>query len=331
MLKHIIDVRRCAILCLMVVGALSCKNRENVFPDYDYTAGYFPYQYPVRILVLGNYIYDNRNDNQHKFVISATMGGVYKNRYERIFNFVVDESLCDRLYFDDDHPILPLPKAYYKLSDERKIVIPAGKMSGGIEVQLSEAFFDDENAIRNTYVVPLRITSVENLDRLLENKSFTLFAVKYVNPFHGSYLRYGEALVKEKDVWVDDSVYKAAYTEQNEVLSLLTTGRKTLTMHTSCKTKLITGFYDLKLTFASENYASEEGVSCVITAPEGVAYKVSGTGKYGMNKEEFGGEQRDAIYLEYIIEKDNYTYFAKDTLVFRDKGVNIETYHPNIK
>jgi hypothetical protein len=232
-------MKRALILLAFAYCLISCQNQEIEFPDFDYTTGYFPYQYPVRVIVLGNYIYDNSNDNNHRFVVSTVMGGVYENKTDRIFNFVVDETLCDDAYFEDGSIIRPLPSNYYTLSNPGKIVIPAGKMNGGVEVQLSEAFFNDPQAIKRTYVLPIRITSVANIDSLLQGfttnptpdrriaddwkvapKDFTMFAVKFVNPYHGSYLMRGKAAVTENGVNLGDSIYQSAsgHIEQDEVL-----------------------------------------------------------------------------------------------------------------
>ena len=63
-------------------------NKE--FPDYQGgTKAYFAYQNPVRTLVLGNDIYDNSLDNEHKCRIWATMGGAYGGR-NAFVDFVVD-------------------------------------------------------------------------------------------------------------------------------------------------------------------------------------------------------------------------------------------------
>ena len=56
----------------------SCKNWSIDFPDYEGGVSvYFPYQYPVRTIVLGEDNYDTSLDNQHKCKIYATMGGAY--------------------------------------------------------------------------------------------------------------------------------------------------------------------------------------------------------------------------------------------------------------
>ncbi len=87
---------------------------------------------------------------------------------------------------------------------------------GGIQVQLTDAFFQDPRSVKNTFVIPMRITGVVNADSVLSGKSslpnpdrrkagdwitqpkdYILFAIKYINPYHGTYLRRGLDLVKE--------------------------------------------------------------------------------------------------------------------------------------
>ncbi|MCD8179819.1 MAG: DUF1735 domain-containing protein [Tannerellaceae bacterium] len=68
-------------------------------------------------------------------------GGAYTNKNNIYVDIKVDNSLCDNLYFSaDGDKVLPMPSNYYSLSSEQ-IVIPSGKPSGGIEVQLTDAFF----------------------------------------------------------------------------------------------------------------------------------------------------------------------------------------------
>lgn len=330
---------------------LSCENQDNDFPDFDYTTGYFPYQYPVRTIILGNYIYDNTNDNNHKFVISAAMGGVYENKQNRTFSFVVDESLCEDAYFSNMDTIRLLPSNYYQLSDASKIVIPAGKVNGGVEVQLTDAFFNDPYAIKNAYVLPLRFTGVTGIDSLLQGrtttpgadrrisgqwsaapKDFTMFAVKFVNPYHGSYLYYGKSEVKDAGGAVKgDSTYMKTYVEENEIWKLSTVSRAGVSLGGTFKSTLMTGSFQMRLNFTSDDYLASGGVNCVIEQVEGSPYTITGTGRYSIGTEEFGGKKRDAIYLAYTISDGTYTYTADDTLVFRDKGIVLETYTPTIK
>jgi hypothetical protein len=201
----------------------SCYNADREFPDYEGgTTAYFAYQYPVRTLVLGNDIYDNTLDNEHKCQIWSTMGGAYGGR-DAYVDIVVDESLCDNLYFTNeggnaDEPVLPMPTAYYKLMSN---TIPYnGDSRGYVEVQFTDAFFNDPKAVENTYVIPLLMTNVKGIDQILTGKpregltpsrtntedwdvlakDYVLYCVKYMNPWQGKYIRRGVDIVTEKGV-----------------------------------------------------------------------------------------------------------------------------------
>ena len=154
----------------LALTCASCYNADHEFPDYEGgTTAYFAYQFPVRTLVLGNDIYDNTLDNEHKCQIWSTMGGAYGGR-DAFVDIVVDESLCDNLFFTDDGgnpaaPVLPMPSAYYKLASN---VIPyRGDPRGYVEVQFTDAFFSDPKSAENTYVIPLRMTGVKGIDHIL--------------------------------------------------------------------------------------------------------------------------------------------------------------------
>ncbi len=201
----------------------SCYNADKEFPDYqDGTTAYFAYQYPIRTLVLGNDIYDNTLDNAHKCRIWSTMGGAYGGR-DAYVDIVVDPSLCDDLYFVDAGgnaaaPVLPMPQEYYQLSSN---VIPYnGDPRGYVEVQFTDAFFKDEKANENTYVIPLVMTSVRGIDNILTGKpreglnpsrtneedwdvlpkDYVLYCVKYMNPWQAKYVRRGVDNITENGV-----------------------------------------------------------------------------------------------------------------------------------
>ena len=211
----------------VALGALSltlasCYNKDKDFPDFEGgTTAYFAYQNPVRTLVLGNDIYDNSLDNAHKCRIWATMGGAYGGR-DAIVNFIVDEDLCKNLYFLDEggYPaehVTPLKKEYYTLSSD---VIPYnGDARGYVEVQFTDEFFKDPKAIENYYVIPLRMTRVTGIDRILSGTEavadpvrpnaqdwitlpmdYVLYCVKYMNPWQGKYIRRGVDNVTEGGV-----------------------------------------------------------------------------------------------------------------------------------
>ena len=216
-------VMSCLLVSLSSCLLTSCYNADKDFPDYEGgTTAYFAYQNPVRTLILGNDIYDNTLDNEHKCRIWATMGGAYGGR-DAVVTFVVAESLCDNLYFTDeggnpDEPVRPMPTEYYHLASN---TIPYnGDSRGYVEVQFTDKFFDDEKAIANTYVIPLWMKEVTGIDHILSGtpreglspsptntedwevlaKDYVLYCVKYMNPWQGKYIRRGIDLVTEKGV-----------------------------------------------------------------------------------------------------------------------------------
>lgn len=344
-------MKRVILFAVVVSGVFACKNFEPDFPDFDHTTVYFPYQYPVRTLILGNYIYDNSNDNAHKFLISATMGGVRANTQDRICRFAVDENLCENVYWPDGSPVLPLPKAYYSLP-ANEIIIPSGKIAGGVEVQLTDAFFDDPLAITNTYAVPLVLTEAvhldsilrgkparENADRRIEEhweiapKDFTLFAVKFVNPYSGIYLHCGKAEVKNAaGNLLETAAYSTLFVEDNEVWTLHTSGRRAVSLEGAFKAQSVPGFFRITLDFDSDDCLAEGGVPCTVREADGASHTVVGNGRYLTGAESFGGKQRDAIYLEYTVSlTDGNVYTASDTLIFRDKSISMEIFLPEIK
>ena len=199
---------------------VSCYNAEHEFPDYeDGTTAYFAYQDPVRTLILGNDIYDNDLDNAHKCQIWATMGGAYHGR-KAVVDFVVDNSLCDNLFFTDEAgnaagAVLPMPSEYYKLASSQ---IPYESSSRGyVEVQFTDAFFNDPKSVENTYVIPLLMTKANGIDHILTGtaregltpartnssdwevlpKDYVLYCVKYMNPWQARYIRRGQDTVTE--------------------------------------------------------------------------------------------------------------------------------------
>ncbi len=339
------------LIALVCMAALAgCKNQEVDFPDFDYTAAYFPYQYPVRTLVLGDYIYDNTNDNNHKFLISAAFGGVYTNTKDRVLKVRLDESLCDSVLFTSTFTNLTdtirvMPPEYYELSSYDELTIPAGKFNGSIEVQLKDTFFNDPLAIKLTYVIPLRLVGSSDVDSILRGKAvvpnpdprvvadwgiapkdYTMFAVKYINPYDGQYLHRGISVVtNDSGRVVEETVYRTAFVEQNELWRLNTTGRNQVGVRGSMRSTKFSGPVSLLLDF------NEKG-ECTVTRGPGCRYKVTGTGRLVEDGDSWGNQPRTTIYLNYQFSNATgvLTYTASDTCVLRDRPVVLEKYTPKV-
>jgi hypothetical protein len=238
-----------------------------------------------------------------------------------------------------------LPPAYYTLSS-KKIIIPPGEVNAGVEVQLKDAFFDDPLAIKLGYVIPIRIVSATGVDSVLRGKArssianpdprvvtdwdvvpkdFTMFAINYVNPYHGKYLYRGKSTTIDGLGVSKDSVYHPVYIERAPILSLVTTGKNKVTVKgCSFRSKIITGTtFDMVLTF------SDNG-DCTISQAEGSPLTITGNGKFKQDADEWGNEKRDAIHINYQIVSGLNKYSATDTLVIRDRAVKMEVYTPTV-
>jgi len=339
-------MKRIFLLSSFAVVLLVACNKDWSFPDYKYSTVYFPYQSPVRTLVLGKDIIDNTLDNQHKFLIMATMGGVYENKKNISLGVALDETLAAKLKFSSPtgDTLMPMPANYYTLPKDMKIVIPEGKMMGGLEIQLTDAFFQDPLSIKNTYVIPLKITSVSNADSILKGKSdlpspdrrkpadwvltpkdFVLFAVKYVNPYHGFYLRRGvdDAKGTGGNTSLDTNVvYHAAYVEKDQVISALTTSLSQVSMSLNAKNKgNINAPFQLILNFDGQG-------KCTVTQPATASYTITGNGEFVKDGDMWGNEKRDVIRLKYQVNFGTTIHSFSDTIVARDRGVKFETFNP---
>jgi len=214
-------MNRSILVSLLLLTILGSCNKEITFPDFEYQTVYFAYQYPVRTVTFGEDVFNTDLDNQKKVKIFATTGGVYYAKSDVNIKVAVDNTLLGNgmIFGPNGGDIIAMPPKYFSLASEN-IVIPKGELTGGVEVQLTDEFFADPLAIKNAYVIPLRMTNVTNADSILYNKDFIMYAVKYVNHWHGNYLRRG------RDVFtggINQTISRRTqYIENNEVKKLTT-------------------------------------------------------------------------------------------------------------
>lgn len=334
------------LLVITLAAFVACENKEWEFPDFDYTTVYFPYQSPVRTIELGkDYVFDNSMDNEHKLLIMATLGGVYENKKDITINVVLDNSLCDSLTLVnislDTTLALPMPANYYTLPADMQIVIPAGEMMGGIEVQLTDAFFADPRSLQHTFIIPLRMVSVTNADSILSGvgavsdpdprlagdwttvpKDYVLYAVKYINSWDGFYLRRGVDEVKGNNgnTALDRTdIYREKYVEKDQVCEAVSRSLNEVSISLSTKDENSNNLlFDIIATF--------DGNNCVLSNPDIAAYSLTGNGQYVSNGDMFGGKERDVLHLNYSVDFGSATHTFSDTLVLRDRGIKFETF-----
>ena len=238
-------IKMVAALLALMASFTACENGDQTFDDYEGgTTAYFAYQSPVRTIVLGDDEYDTTLDKAHKLKILATFGGSYNGRNATV-NVAVDNSLCDNLTFADGTPVKAMPKEYYQLSTTAFNF--NGGMNGGTEVQLTDDFFKDPDAVKNTYVIPLVMQNQTGFDRiatgtLKEGKTgsrtnasiwetaprdYVMYCVKYQNKYSGWWLTNHntstENIEKASQVQIttrtlNSSVYTVEFQEGSKIL-----------------------------------------------------------------------------------------------------------------
>ncbi len=331
--------RAVVLSAFAALSLVACKNQPTDFDDYGTTAVYFPYQTPVRTIILGNYDAGiNDNDNNWCFEIGASMSGVYSNEIDRLVYFEVDESLLDNV-----SNVEAMPSDYYSIETESPTVVSAGDTKGRILVQLTDKFFEDLKSVDLTvnsvnYVVPIRMTGCEGFDYVIAGeaavdnpcitvaedwdvlpKNYTLFGVKYINKYSGYYLRRGVDSRTLADGSVSESVYHEEYVEYDE-LTLLTTVDFTTVNYTNRVRRdgeEDEGSLNLELNFITDD-------NCEISLDG----EVLGSGSFLEDGDEWGGDDKDAIYLDYkyTAPESGDIHHIQDTLVVRDRNVVFETF-----
>ncbi|HTI94876.1 MAG TPA: DUF5627 domain-containing protein [Puia sp.] len=329
--------------CILMAAFSSCSNKTLTFPDYKYTTVYFAYQSPVRTLDLGDDIFDNSLDNAHKCTIEATMGGVYQNTRDISISVSVDTTLCNRLLFGQGgNPVIPMPSGYYTLPKDMTINIPSGSVVGGMEVQLTDAFFADPRSTTHTFVIPLRMNSVKNADSILVGssdlgspdprvvgdwttppKNYILYAIKYINPWHGNYLRRGAEKIQD-NVGDTTLIYHTQFVETDQLCSTgtLSLSADSLLLDAKSRTNVDIPF-QLLLTFDNNG-------KCTIANPPSASYTLTGNGEFIKGGDSWGNQPRDVLHLKYTVDFGTSTHSFTDTLVVRDRGIKFETFTPYV-
>jgi len=338
------------ILLTLLVSA--CDNQPIQFDDYKIAACYFPYQSPARTIILGKYDEGyNDNDNKHQFEIGVTMTGVYENKMDRKVYFELDTALMSNIA-----NAKYLPADQYTIETQSPVIIPKGDIKGRILVKLTDAFFNDTKNVSKFYTatgvvcnysIPLKITKVEGLDSILSGKAivinpvrtkaadwsilpkdYTLFGVKYINKYHGIYLRRGADKLTNTltNVVAGTKVYRNAIVEKCDTSRAQTINLNTVIIpHKINRYNLPDGgTLTLRAVFAADN-------TCTLF--NHVTNVQIGTGMLKENGDMWGGKTRDVLYLDYsyIDTPRNEKHDVKDTMVIRDRAVGFELLIPILK
>lgn len=316
------NISRFIFACLVgsAIGAslTGCKNGDASFDDFEGgTTVYFPYQYPVRTIVLGDDDYDTSLDKAHQCQIKATFGGSYNGTNGSV-TVAVDPTLVNNLTFEDGTPVKAMPDSYYSLSTTNLAF--NGTFNGTTTVQLTDAFFNDPDAVKNTYVIPLVMTGQTGFGKILAGElnegatavrtdesawavkpmDYILYCVKFQNKYTGWWLTNGDTSI--------DNIEKAGTVEI-----------KTRSLTQSIYTVTNEGkSADLLLTFDGSDNCTISSLTDGVTA--------TGTGKFTDQgaKKSWGDKDRDLMELNYTVNFSDGTSFSKnEKLVWQRSGVSL--------
>lgn len=327
----------------------SCENQDVEFPDFAYQSVYFPFQTPVRSLMLGDEVEgDNSIDLEHAFSIGASFGGAYENTKDRVLTVQLAPELASNITDASGNVLQLLPAQYYSATFD-KIVIPAGSFFGKMKVNLTDAFFADPLTIGLRYVIPVRITDAAGdsilsgtkvstiaspdprnvADWVITPKNYVLFGIKFINETHGVYLLRGKRTNAANPL--DVVTYSKRFIDDNDMTKLTTKSLTESYMSTVGGTnkELANAKYSMNLTFNKANKSvtvSQKGATTVA---------VSGTGKYyskaDAGAESYNGKKHRTIYLDYTYQDGTNSYQVKDSLVFVDTDMKFEDFQVVVK
>lgn len=308
----------------------ACENGDQEFDDFEGgTTVYFAYQTPVRTIVLGDDEYDTTLDKQHKCQIQATFGGSY-NGSDGSVQIAVDNSLVNNLTFADGTPVKAMPESYYTLSTTNLAF--NGTFNGKTDVQLTDAFFNDPDAVKNTYVIPVVMTSQSGFDHIFTGtlkdgatavrtdasvwdvtpKDYVLYCVKFQNKYSGFWLTHGTTSTENIEKAGTVEIKTRGLNQSVYTVSMVGKGA-------DGKDKTFTA--DMLLTFDGSD-------KCTISSlTDGVT--VTGNGSWGddSEKKSWGDKDRDGMELSYSVDFGGGNKLTKhEKLVWQRSGVKFEEF-----
>jgi len=328
----------------IVTLLFGCTNQDIEFDDFAYQTVYFPYQTPVRSLMLGDEVIgDNSIDLEHAFSIGASIGGMYSNTKDRVLTVQLAPELASNITDANGNALKLLPSTYYNATFD-KIIIPAGSFFGKMRVNLTDAFFADPLSVGLHYVVPVKITDAAG-DSILNGakvstvaspdprisdhwvttpKNYVLFGIKYINSTHGVYLLRGKRTntANQQDI----VSYSKRFIDDNDITKLTTKSLTESYMSTVGGTNKegSNAKYTMMLTFNKDNK------SVAVAQKSASTIVVNGTGKYyskaDAEAEGYNGKKHRTIYLDYTYTDGANTYQVKDSLVFIDTDMKFEEF-----
>ena len=318
-----------------------------------------------------DYVNDNALDNEHKCQIIATVGGFREIKKDIEISFKVDNSLCDGLdnvtampsnyYSLSDNNKMVIKKGSKMMGG---VVVTltdaffADPLALSVNYVIPLVITNVTNADR--ILTGTAVESVTDPNRFVPEhwqvapKDYILYAIKYINPYDVIYLRRGTDNITEDGVARTEKRQGKYSPEEDELIKLNSTSLTGIELPVS---NIRFNNVDLNMTFKLDFDANQKctfangawkNSQLVKEYADGNNFRVfdivvSGNGEYRKDgeKNSWGSKDRDALYLNYQVEckvefpvgnpSKTLKYETTDVLVFRDRGITLETFQPVLK
>lgn len=277
------------ILTLLLSSFFIVSCYEDFTEDYNYSATYFASQKPLRTVIA---------DRNMSIKVGAAIGGKREVNMNDWVRFEIDPALLD------DTELKLLPENCYTLADQgimkvSKKTVPVAD----VEISLTPDFYALPDAEKATYAIPFRIVE-SSLDTILEDKSTSIVAIKYISSYHGTYYVSGELQTLDDD----GNIIKTEEYRHKDLSRNITRSVYTIDPRTVCKQ----GFANMATDNANEavQISIQNGTVTVSSLTGGVPV-TDGKGNIDTSGD------RLIINLDYKFEKDGVKYHAIETLTRR--------------
>jgi len=306
------------ILGLIILTAIMSSCYKDYVKDYDYNAIYFPYQYDVRTVIVG--------EGMNYIKVGAALGGVRENTIDRTVNYTLNNTLItpallatmktSATYIKNavasTTTLLPMPTAYYTLSNPSQMIIHKGQHEGDVTLSLdSTKFLTDPLTLNANYAIPFYITSATT-DSILPLMRSNVVIIKYENTLFGNYWHGGVTTVKDASGnTVSTNKYPTTIpTPETKIWVLKTTAPWDL---------IVNGYSDQTTTkVGGEFKITLNGTNVTISSVTGSTKVVLPDGASTFNKPKLLQDRK--LFLNYkYANADGSTSYAKDTLTFRNR------------
>ncbi len=277
------------IISSAIAGALAmvCFTAcyDDFVEDYNYTAMYFSSQKPLRTVI---------SDRDMSIKVGVAMGGMREVDKNAWAEFEVAPELLDGTEFS------MLPSEYYTFSDNSVMrVSNAAVPIADVTISFTDAFFNDNLAVEPHYAIPFRVVSA-SVDSLLNEKTTSIVAIKFVNSWQGTY-------------YVKGSVNEVGSDDNSEVYS-----KSDLSKNISRTVNTVSRYESIRQGVANSTAAGEavklqfhEDGTVGVTAGGDAIKIIDGNGTW-----EDSGE-RMLIKLQYVYEKSGTRYSVSEELYRR--------------